>query len=252
MDRESAAGVSSTPTCFSCHLRRCSKPRVGPAPSIGDPSWSLTTPLRNACWERPTAHCQTELDDMLEAIARDMGRESTYHPTEVGVFFGEPGETSPDPYFDGEGPERTGCNQCGGCMTGCRYNAKNTLDKNYLYLAEKKGVTVVPETEVTDIRPLPGGGYEVDTRRITGFIFKRRKVLRAKGIVMAAGVLGSVPLLFRCKDRGSLPLLSDRLGTFVRTNSEALVGATGANVGGRLLQGHLHRVRISPRRRHAH
>ncbi len=172
-----------------------------------------------------TAHCQTELDHMLEDIARDMGRESTYHPTEVGVFFGEPDQTVSDPYFDGEGPERTGCNHCGGCMSGCRYNAKNTLDKNYLYLAEKKGVTILPETEVRDIRTLPGGGYELDTRRITG-ILKGRRTICSKGVVMSAGVLGTVPLLFRCRDRGSLPEISAKLGSFVRTNSEALVGAT--------------------------
>jgi cholesterol oxidase len=173
-----------------------------------------------------TARCQTELDDMLESIAKDMGRGSTFHPTEVAVFFGEPDKTVPDPYFNGEGPERSGCNQCGGCMCGCRYNAKNTLDKNYLYLAEKRGVTVIPETEVTDILPRGPAEYEIRTKRVTDFILKRKETFRSKGIVLAAGVLGTVPLLFRCRDRGSLVRISDRVGTFVRTNSEALVGAT--------------------------
>jgi cholesterol oxidase len=171
-----------------------------------------------------TANCQSELDHMLESIAGDMDRAETYHPTEVGVFFGEPDKTVPDPYFKGEGPERTGCNLCGGCMTGCRYNAKNTLDKNYLYLAEKKGVPIFPETEVKNICPLPDGGYEIRTRRITGW--PTRRLFRSRGIVMAAGVLGTVPLLCRSVENGSLPKLSSKLGTLVRTNSEALVGAT--------------------------
>lgn len=173
-----------------------------------------------------TPRCQTELDSMLESIAHDMGRGDTYHATDVGVFFGEPDKTVPDPYFNGEGPERTGCNHCGGCMTGCRYNAKNTLDKNYLYLAEQKGVAIVPETEVTGIRPISPAGYEVRARAATGVVFKRKRTFRCRGIVLAGGVLGTVPLLFRCKEQGSLPQISSTLGTFVRTNSEALVGAT--------------------------
>lgn len=173
-----------------------------------------------------TATCQTELDHMLASIARDMGRTDTYHPTEVGVFFGEPDVTVADPYFNGEGPARTGCVLCGGCMTGCRFNAKNTLDKNYLHLAERKGVRILPETEVIDVRPAAGGGYEVLTRRITDWPVKRRGLLHSRGIVLAGGVLGTVPLLLRCRQRGSLPRISHKLGTFVRTNSEALVGAT--------------------------
>lgn len=173
-----------------------------------------------------TAHCPTETDHMLREIATEMQRGDTYKPTEVGIFFGEPGKTVPDPYFEGRGPERAGCVLCGGCMVGCRHNAKNTLDKNYLYFAEQLGVSVVPETEVLDIRELPGGGYEVDTRRITDLFFKRRRTFRARGIVLSGGVLGTVPLLLKCKQRGSLSKLSDRLGSYVRTNSEALVGAS--------------------------
>lgn len=170
------------------------------------------------------AQCQTETDHMLRAIARDMGREETFHPTQVGIYFGEPGKTVADPYFGGEGPERTGCIQCGGCMVGCRYNSKNTLDKNYLYFAEKKGAQVLPETEVGAIRELAGGGYEISTVRITDILFKRRSTLRVRGVVMAGGVLGTVPLLLKCKSAGWLPRISDLLGNFVRTNSEALVG----------------------------
>lgn len=172
-----------------------------------------------------TARCQTASDHLLEEIAVEMGRGATYQPTQVGVFFGEPGKTVPDPYFGGEGPERAGCTQCGGCMVGCRHNAKNTLDKNYLYLAEKKGAVVIPETEVRAIRELPGHGYEVETRRVTDTLIKRRRTYRSKGIVLAGGVLGTVPLLLDCKERGYLPRISDKVGSFVRTNSEALVGS---------------------------
>lgn len=173
-----------------------------------------------------TAICPTETDHMLREIAVEMGRGDSVHPTQVGVYFGEPGRTVPDPYFGGRGPDRAGCTTCGGCMVGCRHNAKNTLDKNYLYLAEGLGAEVIAESEVLDIRELPGGGYEVETRKITDWLFKRRRTLRARGIVMSGGVLGTVPLLLKCKVRGSLARLSDCLGTFVRTNSEALVAAT--------------------------
>ncbi len=173
-----------------------------------------------------TARCQTATDHMLRDVADEMGRGQTYHPTDVAVFFGEPGQTVPDPYFHGQGPERAGCTLCGGCMVGCRHNAKNTLDKNYLFLAERLGVKIIPETEVRDVRESPDGGYQVDTVRITDRWFKRRRTLRCRGIVAAAGVLGTVPLLMKCRSSGSLPRVSSQLGRFVRTNSEALVGST--------------------------
>ncbi|HEY2895302.1 MAG TPA: GMC family oxidoreductase [Pirellulales bacterium] len=177
------------------------------------------------------APCPGETDDMLSVIAADLGRAHTYRPTEVGVYFGEPGKTVSDPYFDGHGPPRAGCVLCGGCMVGCRHNAKNSLDKNYLYFAEKSGAEVIAETEVLDVRPLPAGGYEVETRKITDLFFKRRRTLRVRGVVFAGGVLGTVPLLLKCKERGSLPGLSAALGTYVRTNSEALVSATSRKRG---------------------
>ncbi len=173
-----------------------------------------------------TARCQTDTDHLLREIAVEMGRGDTFRPTDVGVYFGEPGKYVPDPFFGGRGPERAGCIECGGCMVGCRHGAKNSLDKNYLYLAEQLGAQVVPETEVLDIRPLAGGGYELETRRITDWPLKRRRTYRSRGLVLAGGVLGTVPLLLKCQARGSLSRLSPRLGAFVRTNSEALVGAT--------------------------
>ncbi len=168
-----------------------------------------------------TARCQGETDHLLREVAEEMGRGETYHPTDVAVFFGEPGKTVPDPYFAGSGPDRAGCTLCGGCMVGCRHNAKNTLDKNYLYFAEQRGVQIIPETEVRNIRQSPNGGYELDTVRITDLLFKRRRTLRCRGIVAAAGVMGTVPLLMKCKAAGSLSRISDQLGHFVRTNSEA-------------------------------
>jgi cholesterol oxidase len=157
----------------------------------------------------------TYVDEVIREVAEDIGRPGDFHPTDVAVYFGKPGQTVPDPYFDGRGPERTGCIGCGACMTGCRYNAKNTLDKNYLYLAEKGGLEFATESEVLAVRPIEGG-YQVDAG--TGRIF------RTKRVIFAGGVLGTLELLLRMKaDPRGLPRLSDRLGHFVRTNSESLI-----------------------------
>ena len=162
-------------------------------------------------------------DKILAEIGKEIRGEDTFHINDVGVFFGEPDKTVPDPYFKGEGPERTGCTFCGACMIGCRVGSKNTLDKNYLYLAEHKyGVKIFPETEVTGVRPLDDG-YEVLTKKSTG-ILHPKKTFRAYGVVFSGGVMGSVKLLMACKTRGMLPKLSPQLGNFVRTNSEALLG----------------------------
>ncbi len=171
-------------------------------------------------------------DHMLFEIATELGREHTFKPTPVAIYFGEPGETVPDPFFGGEGPARTGCIHCGGCMVGCKHNAKNTLDKNYLYFAEKWGTEVRPESNVLDIRPLYGNHpdearYEITYEKITDWVFKKKTAVRAKNVIVSAGVLGTLNLLLRCRDETkSLPLLSEQLGYSVRSNSEALVGAT--------------------------
>ena len=176
-------------------------------------------------------------DHMMREIAREMGQEDTFHPTEVAIFFGDPqhpGEEVPDPFFGGEGPRRKGCIHCGGCMVGCRHNAKNTLVKNYLYLAEKWGAQVWPECEVTDIRPLEnaspdGARYALIYRRSTA-LFKRSRTVYARNVVLAAGALGTQRLLFRCRDvTRSLPHISPRLGDMVRTNSESLTGVVARN-----------------------
>jgi cholesterol oxidase len=164
---------------------------------------------------------ETEGDRVLGEIARDIGREEHHHPTEVAVFFGKPGEKVPDPYFDGKGPERVGCDFCGACMTGCRKGSKNTLDLNYLYLAEKDGCRIEPETEVTSVSERDGGGYEITT---DGSFSSNKRHFTADKVVFAGGVMGTLPLLLKLKnDAGGLPRLSNALGKMVRTNSEALI-----------------------------
>lgn len=172
-------------------------------------------------------------DRILRKAADAIGKGHTYYRTQVAVFQApegeKPGETHPDPYFGGEGPDRSTCIGCGGCMMGCRHNAKNSLDKNYLYLAEKHGAQVYPETRVVDVVPRGGradgsAGYEVTTVRSTAWLRKRRRRYTCRGVVFAASALGTMDLLFRLKRKGSLPVLSDRLGDLVRTNSESLIG----------------------------
>jgi len=161
-------------------------------------------------------------DEMLRDVGKELRQEDTFHINDVAVYFGQPNVTEPDPFFEGEGPERTGCTLCGACMVGCRDGGKNTLDKNYLYLARKLGVEIIPRTEVRTIRPVENG-YEVQAADSTGILRRRRKY-QARGVILSGGVLGTVKLLMKCKSRGLMPGISDQLGNSVRTNSEALVG----------------------------
>lgn len=172
-------------------------------------------------------------DHLLKQVADAAGVGETYYRTHVAVFEPPEGEAGgkayPDPYFGGEGPERSTCIACGGCMVGCRYNAKNSLDKNYLYLAEKHGAQVFAETKVVDVVPLNGrpdgsAGYEVRTVKSTSWFRKQPRRFTCKGVVFAASALGSMDLLFRLKEKGSLPAISDQLGNRVRTNAESLIG----------------------------
>jgi cholesterol oxidase len=172
----------------------------------------------------------TPADLLLKEYAEQNGFGDTYAKTRVGVYLGEQGKTVPDPFFGGEGPGRTGCVRCGQCMIGCRYGAKNTLVKNYLYFAERRRVQVLPERTVTDIRPLGGPdgseGYAVTHERSGTWVKRDKQRLTARGVVVSAGALGSNKLLFGCKLRGSLPNISGRLGYLVRTNSESILAVT--------------------------
>jgi cholesterol oxidase len=172
-------------------------------------------------------------DKLLRKVAESAGVGDTFYRTSVAIFQAPEGVaggvTVPDPYFGGEGPERTTCEGCGGCMMGCRHGAKNTLDTNYLYLAEKRGAKVFPETRVVDVQPLDGvtdgsSGYRVSTEKSTAFFMRHPRSFTCRGVVFAASALGTMELLFRLKDKQSLPNLSDQVGRFVRTNSESLIG----------------------------
>jgi cholesterol oxidase len=174
----------------------------------------------------------TPSDKVMLQIATDLGVADSFHATRVGVCFDAPdaqgGPAAPgapvgDPYFGGAGPDRNACRHCGECMTGCRHNAKNTLVKNYLYLAEELGARVHPLTTVVDVRSRHGGGFDVITRRTGGKLRRRRRTFSAEQVVFSAAALGTQRLLHRLRDRGSLPHVSPRLGELSRTNSEAIL-----------------------------
>jgi cholesterol oxidase len=166
-------------------------------------------------------------DNLLKQMAEERGMGHTFRATDVGAYFGEAGVKVPDPFFGGEGPERAGCQHCGGCMVGCRYNAKNTLPKNYLYFAEKLGAEVRAEVEVVNVQrsTLNVGRYAVTYQSSTS-LFKQKQIVHAKNVIFSASVMGTMKLLLSLRDvKGSLPKLSRRLGHMVRTNSEALLGS---------------------------
>lgn len=169
-----------------------------------------------------------DADKALLAVAKEIGKEDKFDATNVAIYFGKPNVTEPDPYFNGEGPDRVGCNFCGACMTGCPNNSKNTLDKNYLYLAQRKGAKIIAEQEVVDIVPIGkkdgSEGYEVTFKDSTKF-FKKSKKVKAKGVIISGGVLGTIKLLLQLK-KTSLPNLSGKLGDEIRTNNETLISVS--------------------------
>ncbi|GAB2472848.1 GMC family oxidoreductase [Jatrophihabitans fulvus] len=206
-------------------------------PFYDDPQWAHITDWRDELAPHydqakrmlgvVTNPTHTPLDAEMKRLAEQFGRGDTFTPTPVGVFFGrdgkkEPGATVPDPFFGGAGPERTGCIECGECMTGCRHGAKNTLTTNYLYLAEKHGAEIHPLTTVTDVRPRRAGGYDVVTRRTTGWRAPRT-TFTADQVIFAAGSYNTQKLLHRLRET-SLPNVSGRVGHLTRTNSEAILG----------------------------
>ncbi|MCX6399988.1 MAG: GMC family oxidoreductase [Propionibacteriales bacterium] len=164
-------------------------------------------------------------DDLLLQVARDRGVADTFHRTQVGVYFNEGNEGTEvdDPYFGGAGPRRAGCIHCSECFTGCKHNAKNTTDKNYLYLAEDNGAEVHALTTVTSVRK-DGDGYVVETERSNGKLRKGRRTFTARQVVFAAAALGTQKLLHQLREDGTLPELSPRLGELTRSNSEAIIG----------------------------
>ena len=168
-------------------------------------------------------------DAAIKSVAESMGVGHTFKMAALGIHFGnKSGEKVKDPFFGGVGPDRDGCLQCGACMTGCRHNAKNTLPKNYLGLAEKFGAKVFPLTTVTKIEKLPDDNWKITTEK-TGKWFSKSSTLTASQVIVAAGTFNTQKLLHKMKDSGVLPNLSHQLGELSRTNSESLVGATMPN-----------------------
>ena len=168
-------------------------------------------------------------DGALKSVADEMHCGDTFKPVNVGVYFGDPDKPE-DPYFKGLGPERNGCVHCAGCMVGCRYNAKNTLDKNYLYFAEKNGAVVLPETMAVRVE-YRNGLYFVNTQKSTAWFLRRPQTFKTRGIIFSGGVLGTLDLLLKQKYKSkTLIHLSDRLGENLRTNSESLCGSSAAPV----------------------
>ncbi len=192
-------------------------------------------------------------DEVCKEIATELGHADSFEPLPVGVYFGEEDVTAPDPFFGGRGPARTGCNFCGGCMVGCRFNAKNTLPKNYLYFAEKNGATIIPEVKARDIKPLTplhlppfspplrdasqkmggekeggkdGARFEILFSSSTSLLPQPASRVFARNVIVSAGTIGTLELLFRCRDvTKSLSNISPTLGNRVRTNSENILGA---------------------------
>jgi len=172
------------------------------------------------------ARADTPADDVMREVALELGVEDTFHPTQIGVFLGEPGVEVDDPYFGGAGPRRAGCTSVGACMVGCNQNAKNTLDKNYLYLAEQAGAAVHADTEVVDVEQLPSGRWMISTQRPGPRTGADKRVFFADQVIFSAGALGTTRLLLSLAEKDRLPSASDQIGQLVRTNSEVLLGAT--------------------------
>jgi cholesterol oxidase len=214
---------------------------VPPSDFFQDPQWSdledweATLAPHYAEAQRMLGVVVHDYDDPADQLLREFGESigvgDSYRKTPVGIYFGEePGATVADPFFGGEGPDRTGCTQCGRCMVGCPHGAKNTLVKNYLWLAERRGAEVAAERTVTEIRPLGSDdgsdGYEVLSEHSGLRRGRGKRTLRARGVIVAAGPLGTNKLLQRCRLGGSLPRISNRLGELVRTNSEMVLAVT--------------------------
>jgi len=230
----SGSAVGGGSVAYACTLYRCAPEFYSHPQWAGLADWATALEPHYDTAERMLGVNEVPFDSdnqkLLKDMAQHFGVERTFTRTPVGIYFGEPGRAVPDPYFGGAGPARTGCKRCGACMVGCRVGAKNTLVKNYLWFAEKAGAQVLPEHEVVDIRPLGAAdgseGYRVTTQRPGAWFRKQRRSFTTRGVVVAAGALGTNRLLARCKHGGALPRISDRLGELVRTNSESILAVT--------------------------
>jgi len=213
---------------------------VPPTEFFKDPQWSdledweRTLAPHYAEAQRMLGVNQVRQDDPADQLLRELGEHlgvgDTYQKTPVGVYQDNPGQTVSDPFFGGEGPDRTGCLQCGRCMVGCPHGAKNTLVKNYLWLAERRGVRIEAERTVTEVRPLGAAdgsdGYAITSERSGVIPGRGKRTIKARGVVLAAGPLGTNKLMQRCRLGGALPKISARLGELVRTNSEMILAVT--------------------------
>jgi cholesterol oxidase len=227
----SGVGVGGGSLVYANTLPKPKSPFFSQGSWAGLANWEAElSPFYDTAWKMLGASVNpvlAESDRAMQKLAEQIGKSDHFSPTTAAVYFGEPDVTVKDPYFGGKGPERTGCIHCGACMTGCRHNAKNTLDKNYLYLAQQLGVSILAEHEVTSVNPLGKNGqngYEIVFRKSTSY-FSASKTIRTQNVVFAGGVMGTVPLLLKLK-KTTLPGISPRVGDMIRTNNEALIYTT--------------------------
>ncbi len=227
----SGVGVGGGSLVYANTLPKPRSPFFSKGSWAGLANWEdELAPFYDTAWKMLGASVNpvlAESDRAMQKLAEQIGKSGHFAPTTAAVYFGEPDVTVKDPYFEGKGPDRTGCIHCGACMTGCRHNAKNTLDKNYLYLAQQLGVSILAEHEVTSVIPLGKNGqngYEIIFRKSTSY-FSASKTIRTQNVVFAGGVMGTVPLLLKLR-KTTLPGLSPRVGDMIRTNNEALIYTT--------------------------
>jgi len=230
----SGVGVGGGSLVYANTLPKPKSPFFNHGTWAGLADWeNELAPYYETAWRMLGASTNPKLcdsDHAMQQLAEQIGKSGCFAPTLAAVYFGEPNVTVTDPYFDGKGPERTGCIYCGACMTGCRHNAKNTLDKNYLHLAQQLGVSILAENEVTEVKPIGESGkngYEITCKSSVRH-FAGKLTFNARGIVFSGGVMGTVPLLLKLK-KTTLPGLSNRTGDMIRTNNEALIYTTSTN-----------------------
>ena len=227
----SGVGVGGGSLVYANTLPKPKSPFFSKGSWAGLENWEEElSPFYDIAWKMLGATVNpvlAESDRAMKKLAEQIGKSEQFGPTTAAVYFGQPDVTIKDPYFDGKGPDRTGCIHCGACMTGCRHNAKNTLDKNYLHLAQQLGTNIIAENEVTSVKPIGEKGtegYEISFRKSTAY-FSKTRTLKASGVIFAGGVMGTIPLLLKLQ-KTNLTGLSPRVGDMIRTNNEALIYTT--------------------------